>query len=386
MFEKKTMTGQDRKQLHRGSIAALILCCIVFAAAAGLLLYHSRLTDSLSGENQPAAASEQLLLAEMQGTDAKHGDADGENLSILREGMGASPVMLSSTRNQRTAQPVSLWSIVRRAVTRGSIHREYSMTDYYGYRYYDVVVNDRIGANDEEDTASITFKLDNNYTRLTGTLFRNDEHWTESGPYPFVRIYCDDYRVVFESLDAREGPYDFDIDLTGVKTLRIEFDCILSYGYAGALANCMITPKQNFTPPTMTSNPKTEFGKAFREYLDDGTSMKRSEKVDLILKNYNGRLYTQNGKKYLREGFSEVRENTGTLKIVYSYADGILYAVSIYESGTSEFLYFLSYWDGTLIGVQDMKELYGQSWYSPDDQMFPAYEALFSYIDPYSIG
>lgn len=372
-------SGERKTELRRGRITCVLLCCVLIAAFSGFLLYRSHAAGSQSGNGEDSAA-EQLLLHTKQVRDGA--DAPRE----LSNTASASPVVLSSTRGQKDVQPVSLWSVIRRAVTRGAIHREEFMTDAYGNKYYDVMVNDRIGAYDEEDTASITFKLDNNYTRLTGTLFRNDEHWTEKGPYPFVRIFCDDYRVAYETLNAREGPFDFDIDVTGVKTLRIEFDCILSYGYAGALANCMITPKRNFTPPTMTSDPKTEFGKVFLDYLEEGTSLERSEKVDLILDNYNGRIKKQDGRRVLKDGFTEKRYSTGALKLVYSYADGILYAVSIYENGTSDFLYFLAYWDGTLIGVQDMHELYGKSWYSPDDQMFPAYEALFTYVDPYSGG
>lgn len=85
-----------------------------------------------------------------------------------------------------------------------------------------------------------TYLLNGNYTAITGVLFQTQE-MRNSKTESTLKIYGDEKLLYQSSVSAGVLPIDFDVDLTGILKLRIEFNggSSLSSDFA-AIADCSL--------------------------------------------------------------------------------------------------------------------------------------------------
>ena len=129
--------------------------------------------------------------------------------------------------------PIKPWEMASFTRDVGETRYVSEMLDNNLTPHYDVLVNNEFGSSLQDDTAVRDFYLNGEYSHLTGEIFRNYEWKDFDWGYPFIRIYCDEQLKCEIQIQAGDPPRAIDVDLSGVKVLRIEFDTYPYWGYEG---------------------------------------------------------------------------------------------------------------------------------------------------------
>ena len=103
--------------------------------------------------------------------------------------------------------------------SNGSVDGPFDAKDNFGVEHYNSYEIHTSG----DDDAYVTYRTDGKYNHLRGTFFLLYEYKSSDKERKF-RVYNDDNQIIYTAnITHASDPVDFDIDISGIKNLKLEF-------------------------------------------------------------------------------------------------------------------------------------------------------------------
>lgn len=118
-----------------------------------------------------------------------------------------------------------------------------SLTTFYGGKVFQVdILKDNI-ENEYKNVVTYVdhsvFRINGEYSRLSGRIFRSF-NWRANDNKDTLKVYGDGILLATEVMEPKMLPFDFEVDLTDVIELEIEF---ITFSDRTGIADFMIYPK-----------------------------------------------------------------------------------------------------------------------------------------------